>query len=1409
MRTRVRLAGRVPSLRLSRRSAIPLALAVGSYAVALLQRPGVAAADTKINLHVDPGRFLGDVASVWSSTGGLGHVQAGQYSGYLFPMGPFHAAGHVLGLAPWLVQRLWLGTVLALAAWGTVRLLDALLDRERGAAHLVAGALTVLNPYVVVFSDRTSITLLGYAALPWLLLAVHRGAGDPRSWRWPAAFALVFTASGGGVNAAVTGWVLLGPLLLLLCERVGSGARWSDLGRVALRTGVASVLASLWWVVPVALHARYGLNFLPFTESVGAIWSTTSLPESLRLMGYWVTYTGIGYGPKLFPYFDTQGWLLFDPLVVTATLLVPALALTGFAWTRRLRYTPFFLALVLLGLFVMMAGFPEGAPFRHAVTGAYHRIDAVQFLRTTYKAGAVTAIGLACLGGLAFGEAWWRLPHRPGARSLCALVAAVLIAVAAWPLTRGRAIDHQVAYDHVPAAWRQAARDLDRELPSRSRAFVLPGQVFPYYRWAYTQDAILPALTKRPVAVRSAVPYADLHSADLLVAMDSLVQQRRALPGQLRPLLDLLGVRSVVTGTDDDLDRSGALPPAQAAGVLSAGGLPEAGRRYGAPRPFRSDDPDAPARLDLPRVRRTDLPAARPAVRLEPRDPSALLDGGSAGLAGMSAFGPLPGGAISYAGDRSSREIRRAGERGADLVVTDTNRRRAFVASRPHQIWGPTLGPREGLSGDEALLDPVGRGTDGQTVALYRGLSRLESPTTASFAQFPEQRPFAAFDGDPRTYWLADRYLDPVNHWLELHFERPRAVPYLDVLPRREGHTDVTALEVAGRSHPVHPGWNRLRVGLRGISSLRLRIAHVAGPEERSQRGPGALAEVRVPGLRLRELIRPPVLLERALAGADLRHSSFTYLFQRDMGDDPFRRAVRPDPERSYVPKGVNQEAALVAQPWDGEQELSRVVDPPAPRRYRVDGWLTVSPEAPDHALDRLAGEHERTRFDSSSRMEGRPLHRASRAFDGDPGSAWIAQRTAGAWIRWRSPRPLTIRSLVLEHSHEDVGFPTRVRLRWPGAATPALAVSGGGRVRLPRTVTARDIRLDVLRARGPRERRAAAPDAVGIAEVRGAGVRSTPARRLSPGCPVSVRAAGRAARLRPEGSLADFESGRPLPARGCGELSLPAGRQEIDTSSGDFRIEALRLRSPRAMPATADPGGGAVVDQGRRHRGRYEGLRLAPRGPSWLVLGESYNRGWKAWCGGRSLGAPRAIDGFANGWPVGSDCREARIEFGPNRTANVSYWISAVVCLLLLVVLFLTRGRRPAPAARGAVGSLRAADRPLRVPLGRALAIGVAAAAVLGFLFAFRAGAVLGPLVAFALWRGVGARTLVLAAGATLALVVPVIYVLFPPDHPFGDISPDYAMDLIAAHWVGLATYVALGGALWRTLASRRGRTG
>ena len=55
-------------------------------------------------------------------------------------------------------------------------------------------------------------------------------------------------------------------------------------------------------------------------------------------------------------------------------------------------------------------------------------------------------------------------------------------------------------------------------------------------------------------------------------------------------------------------------------------------------------------------------------------------------------------------------------------------------------------------------------------------------------------------------------------------------------------------------------------------------------------RQPGGFREIRIPGVHVRELLRPPVITARALAGTDLQRDSLSYVFERATGDDPFRR---------------------------------------------------------------------------------------------------------------------------------------------------------------------------------------------------------------------------------------------------------------------------------------------------------------------------------------------------------------------------------------------------------------------------------------------------------------------------------------------------------------------------------------
>src|SRR6185437_11400356 len=189
----------------------------------------------------------------------------------------------------------------------------------------------------------------------------------------------------------------------------------------------------------------------------------------------------IGFAGRAIPYFDDSHTLLFSVPVVVASLLVPAAALGSFVWTRRWRYGPLLLGLALVAVLVMQAGFPEGTPLRHGLTFTYNHVTAVQFLRASYKAAPLLAVALAGLAAAGADELWGRLGARASAvwwRAGAVLAGLIVLVLGAWPLASGRAQDAQVSFKAIPAAWRDAATQLDHRLPANSRAIVLPGDLF-------------------------------------------------------------------------------------------------------------------------------------------------------------------------------------------------------------------------------------------------------------------------------------------------------------------------------------------------------------------------------------------------------------------------------------------------------------------------------------------------------------------------------------------------------------------------------------------------------------------------------------------------------------------------------------------------------------------------------------------------------------------------------------------------------------------------------------------------------------------------------------------------------------------------------------------------------------------
>jgi arabinofuranan 3-O-arabinosyltransferase len=1383
-RARLSVTGRV----------IPVALALGAMALAFAQRPGKTVLDTRIELSADPGLFLHRVAAVWSSTGDLGHVQSGQFVGYLFPMAPWFAFAHWIGLPTWVSQRLWLGALIALASWGVVRLMDDLYSRRRGVAHLTAGVLYAANPYVAVWTTRGSVALLAYAAVPWLLLAAHRGMLQPRSWRWPAVIGLQLAASGAGVNAGVVVWILPAPIALMLYEAAVAGRGWPALRSFGWRAAVCAVVGSAWWAVPLLIQSRYGTDFLSFTELPSSVWATPSLSESLRLLGYWPLYLGLGGTPVV----GLASPYLFSAPVIVATLLVPLLSVGGMRWTRRWAYAPFFALLAVGALFAMSAGFPAGTPLRDGLTSAYYALEPLRFLRTAYKAAPLVAIALACLAGPALqalvGKVTaaglgrrWRLAAT-GALALAAAAVAVLYGL---PLFEGRAIDRPQAYGQIPAAWRAAIAGAQRTTPGDRRIMLAPGALFGFYRWGNTVSSVGPALSKRPLIVRELVPYANQRAAGLQATVDDLVQQGRLVPGQFAPLLQLMAVGSVVVNADGLPLQSGSLDPARVDETLRRQpGFARPQAQYGpvARYPAAADRANAAERL--PELRTYRVPGPVPGiVRVAPVDGATVLDGGAEGIAELAAVGGLnPERALFYAGDLDRPALAQQVRGGARLVFTDSNRRRVLEADLLRANQGPTLDAHDPLPREWPTLGLFGnRGSASETIARYRGLSYARSPVDRGFPLRPEHRAFAALDGRLGTSWLGTTVTSPSRRYLELGFDGARTIPTLGLYPAGgPGVVAVSANGGAERRFLVQRGWNALPLGATGVRTLRVRLAGSGGP--------AGIAELRFPGSRVTETLRLPTTLAAQARGLDLAHSGMAVVLQRTTADFPYDRPA-------------------VAR--DAEQAIDRIVTLPAARRFGVGGWASASPAASDAALDRLAGFAAGWSFSSSGRLHGLPSRRASSAFDGRSSTPWVAPLAPHGrpWIAVHAPRPFTVRRLTLTPGPRAYAAPARVRLVASGGAGQDVGVRPGGIVYLPRAIRTSELRVFVLATRPPRGG-GAVPSAVAVGEVAVPGLHPPPAPRgsFASDCgALTVRAGGSVATARVTGTVAALDAGHPLRLAGCGpraRLALPAGASHVVAGPGStVRADDLELdaAAPAPLPPPAAPG--AVVRAETEGDGTRDHVGLHLDRPAWLVYGESYSRGWQAWCmtaagEERSLGTPLPIDGFANGWRVRSDCRQARFAFAPQRLADAGYLFSAVACAALLLALLVPALRRrraggPVPNQAldaDAVPAAPDADPVHRLPPLAALAAGAASGALTWLSFGPRAGVLVG-LGAFVLLAvGVSLRRLIAVATAAL-VALPVLYVADPAPRPSG-LSFTYANHYITAHSLTLVVVVCLGAA-------------
>ncbi|MGZ6965216.1 MAG: alpha-(1-_3)-arabinofuranosyltransferase domain-containing protein [Acidimicrobiia bacterium] len=1321
-----------------------LALAVLAYVPLLLTAPGKVAADTKQYLYLDPGRLMERAWSMWDPNIGFGTVTH-QNIGYLFPMGPFYWVLDRVGVPDWVSQRIWLGTILLFAGLGMLYLFRTLGLRGPGAT---VGALAfMLSPYSLDYAARISVILLPWAGLPFLLAFVIRGLRQG-GWRYPALFALTVQVI-GSVNATALVFVGIAPVLWI------PYAVWV-LGEVNLRRALATVVkigvltlgASLWWMSGLWAQGTYGLDILKYTETLSAT-TRTSLPnEVLRGLGYWFFYGR----DKLGPWIEASVDYTQRPFFILVSYGVAVLALLSAAFVRW-RERAFFILVAFVGVVVAVGAHPYDSPtpfgsvFKQLATES----TAAFALRSTGRATPLVVLGLAGLlaAGVNAVTGWLTARgHRGRALILAAAVGALVVVnlPALWNGTfYGKNLQRP---EDVPQYWKDAAKHLD-EQPHDTRALELPGADFASYRWGNTVDPITPGLMDRPYVARELIPYGSPASANLLNAFDLRIQDRQLPPDAISPMARMMSVGDIVLRNDLQFERYRVIRPKFLWQLFTPTptGL-ETPTLFGKPEAIQSTlypflDEQAlggPANLPTPPpVAIFGVKDPTKIVSAKPQAGSVVIAGDGDGMVDASVAklldrDPLVFYSAGFAADPTA--LKAEVDRGATLVVTDSNRDRARRWSTITDTQGYTEGPgthplEEDLSDARLDMFPDASSNAYTTTELVGAKGVAASSYGNPITYTPEDRAARAFDGDLATAWRTGAFDNVRGDRIRVVPDAPITTDHVNLVqvlkPPNERYITRATLRFDGGS-PVSVDLGRasrtaagqtIRFPRRTFRSFEITIQDTNLGQLINYGGvsPVGFAEIRLrddaPGskdVRISEIVKMPSDL-LSTVGAASAQRPLVLLMNRER--------VIPVPPRS-----------------DPELSMVRQFALPTARSFGIGGEARLSPFLPDAQIDRLLGYEGPVTASSSEHLSGAPQDRAYAALDQNPATAWVTpfSQVTDQSVDVSLPAPITLDHLDLQLVADGQhSVPTKISITNEAGDKREVDVPGvtdrpEANAVAPAPVqfaplSGSQFRVTVLEARDVTTREwyceCDLNMPVGIAELGMAGV---PAVRVAAQIPDQCRndlitIDDEPVPTRIVGTTADALALQPLSLVSCADsgtpvTSLTAGRHVLRTQPGNqfgFDVNRLTLASKAGGEAwtTFDAQGGLtdgaaqsappaehapkvkVLESGRaKTKVRVTGATK----PFWLVLGQSNNAGWRATADGKELGESTLADGYGNGWLIrptrSGRAFEVSLEWVPQRTVNRAIALSLVsvfICLVIVLVSVLRRRRRGGIVAAGA----------------------------------------------------------------------------------------------------------------------------
>ena len=362
---------------------------------------------------------------------------------------------------------------------------------------------------------------------------------------------------------------------------------------------------------------------------------------------------------------------------------------------------------------------------------------------------------------------------------------------------------------------------------------------------------------------------------------------------------------------------------------------------------------------------------------------------------------------------------------GATLVVTDSNRKQAFVWGGMSRNGGVTL--RAADPKPKVALDifPKAPG-DAQSTAQILGVASVTGfPTDAGHS------PLMAIDGMANTAWETHAGLVAAGRLWQVTFNQSVTTNKITILQPAPGDyqfdqwmtgatltfdggspTDIT-LGPASRSG----GGQVVSFPRRTFTTLRITVGttNLTGASKAvlAAASPVGLAEVGVAGVHAQQVIAMPDDLLSSVGPASQSHRLVLVMT---------RLRVSPIPPAS-----------------DPEPVLARAFTLPATRTFTLTGTARISSQAPDDAVDALVGRPGAPGGGvvaySSGRLPGDPRATASAALDGDPTTMWSPGlgrgNQLGAWIQVNRPQSKTVDHLDLQvaaDGHHSV--PTKLRIQ-------------------------------------------------------------------------------------------------------------------------------------------------------------------------------------------------------------------------------------------------------------------------------------------------------------------------------------------------------------------------------------------